>query len=86
MGFQSRSSLKSTENSVPNENTCVKFQTLANQEINSTTGTIEYKAVHKDTRKILRQVKCIRFRIHKGQSDLLLVRLINIKIAHIRVP
>ena len=82
IGLESRFSSESTDNSILNKRTCVKFQTVKNQEMNSKTGIIEYK----NTRKVLRRVKCIRFRIQKGQSDWLLVRLINIKIAHIRVP
>ena len=85
-GLESRISSESTDNSVLNKHTCVKFQTIKNQEMNSKTGTIEYKVGNKDTRKVLKRVKCIRFVIQKGQSDWLLVRLINIKIAHIRVP
>jgi hypothetical protein len=85
-GIESIPSLGSSKNSIPNKNACAKFQTVKNQEMNSNTGTIEYKAGNKDTRKVLKRVKCVRFRIQKGHSDWLLIRLINIKIAHIRVP
>ena len=58
---------------------CVKFHKLKEQKNYSDIGMIEYNPASKDPRKALKNVKCVRFRISKGQSDWLVVRLIHIK-------
>ena len=63
-----------------NKNTCVKFQKIKNAKVMANSGTLEYKTSKKDSRRVLKHVKCIRFRVKKGQSDWLLVRLIQIKV------
>ena len=58
---------------------CVKFHKLKEQKLNTNNGMIEYNSNSNDPRKILRNVKCVRFKILKGQSDWLVVRLILIR-------
>ena len=59
---------------------CVKFHKLKEQTVNSNNGLLEYNPSSNDPRKILKNVKCVRFQVFKGQSDWLVVRLIHIRV------
>lgn len=58
---------------------CVKFNKVKELKINRDNGVLEYNPISKDPRKILKNVKCVRFKLSKGQSDWLVVRLIHIR-------
>ena len=60
---------------------CSKFQNINSHDVSiGYGGVVEYKPSSKDARKILKRVKCIRFQINKGQSDWIMIRLIQIRV------
>ena len=60
---------------------CSKFSNINGHDISiGYGGVMEYKPSRKDARKILKRVKCIRFQINKGQSDWIMIRLIQIRV------